>query len=228
MFCSVRGPVCGRDYQEYHSECAAHSNNVLVDHYSPCNRTTTECIRMDHCPLEYQHQIPFNRCPFCGSVAYFVYDINYFERITNKIDSDHIKRYLVEHGKLNLKTLHHQLEEMVLFDKCYLYAHLITPGYLAVLLDSKYDSNKTVSNNYRRICRLELERIIKIISSGSPLTQLRFPLSLLHYHEPIEQKIRTSNLKLTSFNGTTKVKLNNLILLLLFYVMARVNNAFFS
>lgn len=219
MYCSVAGPVCGRDYQEYHSECAAHSNNVLVDHFTACNSSKVNCAKMD-CPDEYVNHLRFNQCPFCGSVAYFIYDRHYFDNINNQVDSEQIKRYLVENGVINIHTISKQLQDLVYVNHCRLYAYIFAPGYLTVMIDTKYDSDNKVLERRRHICRLELKRIKLIIRNKSPLTQISFPLSLLQYNEQIEWIL--SNTKRSISSNIPQLKVSNILLTICVLVLLKI------
>ncbi|KAH9414718.1 hypothetical protein DERP_008558 [Dermatophagoides pteronyssinus] len=174
VYCSMSGPVCGRDLQTYYSECAAQAANVFVDYFDSCRI----------CPEQYINWLPFNQCPFCGSIVYFIYDQNYFEKISYQSDALTLQYLLLRQKSLNIRTLSHQLQSLMDNNDCQLSIHLLAPGFITVLIRSKFESN-------HHICQKELSRLIIIIKNRSPIVQLKFPLSLLNYDEKIDEKIRS-------------------------------------
>ncbi|UXI23034.1 Transformer-2 protein-like protein beta [Sarcoptes scabiei] len=69
LYCSLSGPVCGRDQRTYRSECAAQSNQILVDYFGECHKENRHCPRLPvhhRCPPEFLQfntvQSLFNLC----------------------------------------------------------------------------------------------------------------------------------------------------------------------
>lgn len=184
----MSGPVCGRDIQTYYSECAAQAANVFVDYFDSCRSANTKIDKKFCptivCPEQYINWLPFNQCPFCGSIAYFIYDQNYFEKISYQSDALTLQYLLLRQKSLNIRTLSHQLQSLMDNNDCQLSIHLLAPGFITVLIRSKFESN-------HHICQKELSRLIIIIKNRSPIVQLKFPLSLLNYDEKIDEKIRS-------------------------------------
>nr|XP_046914362.1 reversion-inducing cysteine-rich protein with Kazal motifs-like [Dermatophagoides farinae] len=211
VYCSMSGPVCGRDLYIYYSECAAQAANVFVDYFDSCgsNNKIQEkfCPTITSCPEQYIHWLPFNQCPFCGSVAYFIYDRNYFKKISYQSDALTIQYLLLRQKSLNIKTLSRQIQSLMDNNDCQLSIHLLAPGFVTVLIRSKFESN--YQND---VCHKELLRLIIIIKNRSPIVQLKFPLSLLYYDETINEKIRlwSSMLAVKQQQQWRKLKFSNI------------------
>lgn len=222
MYCSMTGPVCGRDLREYHSECSALANNVLVDYFNACNTTKPFCSK-EVCFNQFRHRLPFNRCPFCGSVAYFIYDTNYFQNIWNEtLPPEYtIKNLFLKHS-LNVQTLNKQFRNFVTIKNCHLYTHLLIPGVVAVLMEPKYSADSQLAFKNYQFCQKELTRLILIIERQSPNFALQLPLGLLHFNRTIDYEIkRWSTLSLHG-NGSLPFsnKTFNIIIIFPFIIIA--------
>lgn len=223
MYCSMTGPVCGRDLREYHSECSALANNVLVDYFAACNISKPICSAKI-CFDQYNHSLPFNRCPFCGSVAYFIYDANYFQNIWNEtLPAEHTIKNLLLQRSLTVQTLNKQLRHFVSIKNCHLYAHLLIPGIVAILMEPKYVSDSKLALKNHKICQKELDRLIIIIEGQSPILKLYFPLGLLHFNRTIDYAIKRLSLH---DNGSFALSSSTLIIIIGHYSVICIYNYF--
>lgn len=190
IYCSLFGPVCGRDGVDYQSECAAMaSNNLLVDYFSSCGSSPVICPDLKCPSRQFVHYLPLNWCPFCGSVAYFYYESDYFDYITSQVDEHSIKQSLLHRHKLTVQALSQQLRDLITVNVCDFYMHLVSESFLVALMKPKFNANQQVALHQHQICTLELDRLVTLVKNQAPVIQLHFPLSLLRYNETIALKV---------------------------------------